>query len=71
MQEHDMKRRTFVQATVAGAAGAMVGIQIGMGSFGQPDYEKVLDLAPGPAWPDQWRRSTAPRYPGRNGRADR
>ena len=60
MHEHDMQRRTFVQVTVAGAAGAlapqilgqpaksapkkMVGIQIAMASFAQPDYEKVLDL---------------------------
>src|SRR5208283_5416044 len=60
MHEHDMKRRTFVQATVAGAAGAlapqllaqgakpgpkkMVGIQIPMASFAKPDYEQVLDL---------------------------
>ena len=56
----DMQRRTFVQAAVAGAAGAlapkllgqavkaapkkMVGIQIAMASFAKPDYEKVLDL---------------------------
>ena len=60
MLEHEMKRRIFVQATIAGAAGAMapqllsqaakpapkkmVGIQIGTGSFAKPDYEKVLDL---------------------------
>src|ERR1035441_3987574 len=57
MQEHDMKRRTFVQAAVAGALAPqvfgqaakpapkkMVGIQIGMASFAKPDYEKVLDL---------------------------
>ena len=60
MQEHDIKRRSFVQAAITGTAGAlapqllgqdskpaakkMVGIQIGMASLARPDYEKVLDV---------------------------